>query len=48
MRITKSFGVIPIAIFLSMGIAPLFPMRSTALAVADAATDTPNVTVEPQ
>src|SRR5271169_1053016 len=48
MRITKSFGVIAVAIFLSTGIARLFPMRSTALAVADAATVTPNVTVEPQ
>src|SRR5260370_12703281 len=48
MRITKFFGVIAIAIFLSTGIARLFPMRSTALAVVDAATVTPNVTVEPQ
>ena len=48
MRITKSFGVIAIAIFLSTGIARLFPMQSTALAVADAATVTPNVTVGPQ
>jgi len=44
MRITKSFGAIAVAIFLSTGIARLFPMRSTA----DAATVTPNVTVEPQ
>src|SRR5277367_745435 len=48
MLITKSFGVITIAIFLSTGIARLFPFRSTALAVVDAATITPNVTVEPQ
>ncbi len=48
MRITKSFGVIAIAIFLSTGIARLVPMRSTALAAADTATVTPNVTVEPQ
>src|ERR1700678_2103594 len=48
MRITKSFGVIAIAIFLSTGIARLFPIRSAALAVADAATITPNVTVAPQ
>jgi hypothetical protein len=48
MRITRSFGVIAIAIFLSTGIARPFPMRSTALAVADTATATPNVTVEPQ
>jgi predicted enzyme related to lactoylglutathione lyase len=48
MRITKSFGVIAIAIFLSTGTAPLFAMGSTALAVADGATVTPSVTVEPQ
>src|SRR5271170_775181 len=48
MRITKSFRAIVIAIFLSTGIARLFPIRSTALAVADAATVTPNVSVEPQ
>src|ERR1700678_445926 len=48
MRVTKSFGVIAIAIFLSSGIARLFPMQSTALAVANAATVTPNVTVEPR
>src|SRR6201997_4044136 len=48
MRITKSFGVIAIAIFLSTGIARLFPMQITAVAVADAATVTPNVTVGPQ
>jgi hypothetical protein len=48
MRITKSFGLIAIAIFVSTGIARLFPMRSTALAVAEAATVTPDVTVEPQ
>src|SRR6201993_3380272 len=48
MRITKSFGVIAVAIFLSTGITRLFPMRSTAVAVADAATVTPNVAVEPQ
>src|ERR1700761_3251411 len=48
MRITKSFGAFAIAIFLSMGIGGLFPFRSTALAVADAATVTPNVTVAPQ
>jgi hypothetical protein len=48
MRITKSFGVIAIAIFLNTGIARPFPMRSTTLAVVDAATVTPNVTVEPQ
>src|SRR3984957_12259312 len=41
MRIAKSCAVIAIAIFLSAGMAPLFP-------VADAATVTPNVTVEPQ
>src|SRR5271154_7484240 len=48
MRITRSFGVIAIAIFFSTGIARLFPMQSTVLAVADAAIVTPNVTVEPQ
>ena len=48
MRITKSFGVIAIAIFLNAGFACLFPMQSAALAVADAATVTPNVTVAPQ
>jgi hypothetical protein len=48
MRITKSFGAVAIAIFLSSGIACLFPMLSTALAVANAATVTPNVTVGPQ
>src|SRR5271154_776804 len=48
MRITRSFGVIAIAIFLSTGIARLFPMQSSALAVADAATVTPDVTVGPQ
>src|SRR6202162_1423565 len=48
MRVTKSLGVIAIAIFLNTGIARLFPMWSTELAVADAATVTPNVTVEPQ
>src|ERR1700757_3580833 len=48
MRITKSFGVIAVAIFLSTGITRLFPMRSSALAVADAATVTPNVAVGPQ
>jgi hypothetical protein len=48
MRITKSFGLIAVAIFLSVGIARPFPMRSTAPAVVDAATVTPNVTVEPQ
>jgi hypothetical protein len=48
MRITKSFGVIAFAIFLSSGIARLFPMQSTSLAVADAATVTPNVAVESQ
>jgi predicted enzyme related to lactoylglutathione lyase len=48
MRTTKSFGVIATAIFLSTGIARLLPMQSTALAVADAATVTPNVTVDPQ
>ena len=48
MRITRSFGVIAIAIFLSTGSARLFPAGSTALAVAEAATVTPNVTVEPQ
>src|SRR3981189_1952731 len=47
MRITKSFGVIAIAITLSSGGARLFP-TSTALAAADAATVTPNVSVEPQ
>src|SRR6201993_3674334 len=47
MRITKSFGVIAIAISLSTGISCLFPMRSTALTVADAAV-TPNVAVAPQ
>jgi predicted enzyme related to lactoylglutathione lyase len=48
MRITKSFGLIAVAIFLSVGIARPLPMRSTAPAVVDAATVTPNVTVEPQ
>jgi predicted enzyme related to lactoylglutathione lyase len=48
MRITKAFGAIAIAIFLSTGIARSFPMRSTALTAADAATATPNVTVGPQ
>src|ERR1700684_2533229 len=48
MRITRSFGVIAIAIFLSTGIARLFPMQNSALAVADAATVTPDVTVGPQ
>ena len=50
MRITRPFGVIAIAIaiFLTTGIGRLLPMRSTALAVADAATVTPNVTVEAQ
>src|SRR5580692_4322070 len=48
MRINRPLGVIAIAIFLSTGIARLFPMWSTALAVADAATVTPSVTVEPQ
>src|ERR1700684_2937514 len=48
MRITRSFGVIAIAIFLSTGIARLFPMKNSALAVADAATVTPDVTVGPQ
>src|ERR1700757_4276596 len=48
MRITRSFGAIAIAILLSTGIARPFPMRSTTLAVADAATVTPNVTVAPQ
>src|SRR6201996_860164 len=48
MRITKLFGVIAIAIFLSTGIARPFSMRSAVLAVADAATVTPNVPVAPQ
>jgi hypothetical protein len=48
MRITKSFGLIAVAIFLSAGFARPFPMRSTPPAVVDAATVTPNVTVEPQ
>src|SRR6201995_613479 len=48
MRIIKSFGVIAIAIFLSTGIARLFPMRSAALAVADPTTVTPDVTVGAQ
>jgi len=48
MRISKSFGAIAITIFLSTGIARLSPMRSDALAVADAASSTPNVAVEPQ
>jgi hypothetical protein len=48
MRITRPFGVIAVAIFLSTGIACLFPMRSSALVVADAATVTPNVAVGPQ
>jgi predicted enzyme related to lactoylglutathione lyase len=48
MRITRSFGVIAIAIFLSTGIARLFPLPSLALAVANAATVTPDVTVGPQ
>jgi hypothetical protein len=41
MRINRSCAVIAIAISLSAGMAPLFP-------AADAATVTPNVTVEPQ
>src|SRR6202021_1411929 len=48
MRITKSFGLIAVTIFLSVGIARPFPMRRTGPAVVDAATVTPNVTVEPQ
>src|SRR5271155_3042699 len=48
MRITRSFGVIAVAIFLSTGIARLFPMQSSALAVANAATVTPDLTVGPQ
>src|SRR5246500_4126511 len=48
MRINQSFGAIAIAIFLSTGTARLFPSGSSALAVAEAATVTPNVTVEPQ
>ena len=48
MRINKSLAAITIAIFLSTGTARLFPTGSTALAVAEAATVTPNVTVEPQ
>src|SRR5271156_5247539 len=48
MRIAKSFGMIVIAYFLSTGIARLYPVWSTALAVADAATATPDVTVGPQ
>jgi predicted enzyme related to lactoylglutathione lyase len=48
MRISKAFGAIAISIFLSTGIARPFPMRSTAVAAADAATATPNVAVEPQ
>src|SRR6201987_5803617 len=48
MRITRSFGVIAVAVFLSTGIARLFPMRSSASIVADAATVTPNVAVGPQ
>jgi predicted enzyme related to lactoylglutathione lyase len=48
MRITRSFGVIAITIFLGTGIARLSAMRSTALAVADAVTVTPSVAVEPQ
>src|SRR6202167_196170 len=48
MRITRTFGALAIASFLSTGIACLLPMRSTALAFADAATVTPNVTVGPQ
>jgi predicted enzyme related to lactoylglutathione lyase len=48
MRITRSFGVIAIAIFLSTGIARLFPLQRPALAVANAATITPDVTVGPQ
>jgi predicted enzyme related to lactoylglutathione lyase len=48
MRITRAFGVIATAIFLSTGIARLFPLQSTALAAANAATPTPNVAVGPQ
>jgi predicted enzyme related to lactoylglutathione lyase len=48
MRINKSFGAIAITIFLSTGTACVFSAESTALAVAEAATVTPNVTVEPQ
>jgi predicted enzyme related to lactoylglutathione lyase len=48
MRINKSLGAMAIAIFLSTGTARLFPTGSTALAVAEAAKVTPNVTVEPQ
>jgi hypothetical protein len=48
MRITRSFGVIAIAIFLSTGIACLFPAPSTALAAGDAAAVTPDVAVAPQ
>src|SRR5271156_4816629 len=48
MRIAKSFGMIVIAYFLSTGIARLYPVWSTALAVAQSATVTPNVAVGPQ
>jgi predicted enzyme related to lactoylglutathione lyase len=48
MRVIKCFGVIVIAILLSMGSARMFPMGSTALAAAAAATIMPNVTVGPQ
>jgi predicted enzyme related to lactoylglutathione lyase len=48
MRINKSFGAIAIAIVLSTGTARLFPTGSAALAVAEVAAVTPNVTVEPQ
>jgi predicted enzyme related to lactoylglutathione lyase len=48
MRVIKCFGVIAIAIFLSPGIARLFPMQNSAPAVADAATVTSDMTVGPQ
>src|SRR3984957_18428057 len=48
MRITKTSGVVAVAIFLNTGIARLFPTGSTAPAIAEAATVTANVTVEPQ
>src|SRR6201988_970562 len=47
-RITKSFGVIAIGIFLSTGITSPIPMQSTVPPVADAVTVTSNVTVAPQ
>jgi hypothetical protein len=48
MRITKSFGVIALAICLTTGIARLLSGWSAVVVVANAATVTPNVTVGPQ